>query len=104
MLSQHDDDSWFSSMKTLKVKICGRVQGVAFREYTRRQAHTLGLTGWVRNLPDGAVEAVIQGEPATLHAMQTWLQTGSPYSDVKSLAVEKLEHSDVFNDFSIRFY
>ena len=91
-------------MKTLKIKISGRVQGVAFREYTRRQANTLGLTGWVRNLPDGRVETVIQGEPNALQAMQTWLHTGSPYSDVKSLAVEELEHSDEFDDFSIRFF
>lgn len=91
-------------MKTLKIKISGRVQGVAFREYTRRQANTLGLTGWVRNLPDGRVETVIQGDPNALQAMQTWLHTGSPYSDVTSLAVEELEHSDEFDDFSIRFF
>jgi acylphosphatase len=56
---------WSAAMATIRTRIIveGRVQGVFFRENTRRKAHELGVTGWVRNLPDGRVEAVFEGKP-----------------------------------------
>ena len=48
-------------MKTQHLRIQGRAQGVWFRESMRREAERLGVTGWVRNAPDGSVEAVVQG-------------------------------------------
>ncbi|WP_294178556.1 acylphosphatase [uncultured Schumannella sp.] len=54
----------------------GVVQGVGFRWATRAEAERLGLTGWVRNLPDGSVECELEGEPDTVARMLDWLRVG----------------------------
>lgn len=77
------------SGRRVHVLVRGRVQGVYFRDYTRRQAQALGVSGWVRNLPDRSVEAVIEGEADRVEAMLAWLHTGSPMSTVT--AVEAVE-------------
>ena len=66
--------------KRIHAKVHGRVQGVAFREYTRREAVRLGLFGWVENLPDGTVEVIFEGEAIPVEALLAWLPTGSPFS------------------------
>lgn len=71
------------------VYISGRVQGVGFRWYTRAQARALGLIGWVRNMPDGRVEAVFEGSRADVEAMVVWCHTGSPSSNVKNVLVSE---------------
>ena len=58
------------------VLVSGRVQGVWFRESTRERAEQLGLTGWVRNLRDGRVEAVFEGEPEAVDAALDFCRTG----------------------------
>lgn len=65
-------------IETLSVHITGRVQGVGFRAAAVRQAHWLKITGWVRNLDDGSVEALLQGEPDQVDRMLSWLHTGPP--------------------------
>jgi acylphosphatase len=65
-------------VKRLHVWVEGEVQGVFFRESTRREADRLGVAGWVRNLPDGRVEAVFQGPAARVEAMAAWCQQGPP--------------------------
>ena len=79
------------SRRRVHVIVRGRVQGVYFREFTRRQAEALGLNGWVRNLPDRTVEAVVEGEAGSVEAMLAWLHTGSPQSTVT--AVESMEEA-----------
>ena len=69
-------------MKTLHLVIHGRVQGVCFRDSMRREAHRLGVAGWVRNRSDGTVEAVVQGEPADVDAMVRWAQRGPELAQV----------------------
>ncbi|CDM24480.1 Acylphosphate phosphohydrolase [Castellaniella defragrans 65Phen] len=69
-------------LETLTVLVEGRVQGVGFRAATVRQAHQLKLGGWVRNLPDGRVEALIQGEHAAIDRMLSWLLQGPPAARV----------------------
>ena len=81
-------------MTRVRVRVEGRVQGVFFRDFTRREANRLGLTGWVRNLPDGAVEALLEGGEEAVAAMLTWLQTGSPRSRV-DLVRQQMEAIDV---------
>jgi acylphosphatase len=71
------------------VWISGRVQGVFFRAYTIEAAQLIGVTGWVRNLPDGRVEAVFEGEADKVQKMIEWCREGSPMSRVDR--VELLE-------------
>ncbi len=66
----------------LHVLIRGRVQGVGFRYSTYHEALGLGLDGWVRNLPDGRVEAVFEGDKDTLDQMLAWCQRGPRMAQV----------------------
>lgn len=72
-------------MKTQRLLIKGRVQGVWFRESMRREAERLGVTGWVRNTPDGAVEAVVQGPAEAVDALIEWARSGPPMARVDGL-------------------
>jgi acylphosphatase len=63
-------------LKRAHLFISGRVQGVNFRYYTVRQAESLGVTGWVRNLWDGRVEAVFEGDETAVQGMIDWCQNG----------------------------
>ncbi len=90
-------------MSTIHAIVEGLVQGVAFREYTRRQAVSLGLNGWVRNLPNGTVEAMLQGPADRVEAMRQWLQHGSPRARVERLLLLELAQSEMFSSFEIRF-
>lgn len=65
----------------------GRVQGVGFRWHTRSEALALGLAGWVRNLPDGRVEAWVEGEPAALERFLAWIRRGPPAARVEALEI-----------------
>ena len=69
-------------MKRLELQIHGRVQGVAFRWSTQRQAQVLGLTGWVRNLVDGSVQVVAEGETENLQRLWDWAQHGPDHARV----------------------
>jgi acylphosphatase len=80
----------------------GRVQGVFFREYTKRKARELGLEGWVRNLPDRTVETVFRGEADLVAVMVQWLYTGSPQSDVTEVYIKEEEPRDESVGFVIR--
>ncbi|MGD9504526.1 MAG: acylphosphatase [Syntrophobacteraceae bacterium] len=76
--------------KRVHVYISGRVQGVFFRAFTRDAAIKEGVTGWVRNLPDGRVEAAFEGDGRSVEAMVAWCRTGSPMSHVERVdAVEE---------------
>lgn len=64
------------------VMVAGRVQGVFFRASTRDMARAFGLRGWVRNLPDGGVEAVFEGEREQVEVAVAWCRTGPPAARV----------------------
>jgi acylphosphatase len=68
-----------------RVVIRGIVQGVYFRESTRRTAEKFGVSGWVRNLPDRRVEAVFEGEPEGVEGMVAWSHIGPENSKVESI-------------------
>ena len=77
---------------TLQFLVLGEVQGVGFRYFVARRATRLGLHGWTRNLPDGRVEVVVQGEDSALASLEEALRTGPPRARV--FRVEKVEISD----------
>lgn len=89
-------------MKTaLHVRVYGRVQGVGFRYHTQLEANKLAIAGWVKNCPDGSVEAVIYGQPAAVTAMQQWLQHGPTSAQVTHVEFSAGHLPDGCNDFRI---
>ena len=88
--------------RSLHCVVSGRVQGVFFRAYVVDQAETLGLAGWVRNLPGGRVEALAQGEGAALAAFEEKLRQGSPLAEVDAVDVQWKEDEPVFKNFQIK--
>jgi acylphosphatase len=87
--------------KRFHVHISGRVQGVFFRANTLKAARSLGLTGWVRNLPDGRVETVFEGEQTNADAMLAWCRTGTPPARVDQVEDEEENAEDGFTSFDI---
>ena len=83
------------------VLITGRVQGVGYRFSTREQAEDLSVNGWVRNLPDGRVEAVFEGIEAVVQEMIKWCHIGPRGAWVKDVAVE-YEAPEGLQKFEIR--
>jgi acylphosphatase len=69
-------------MKRVRVRVTGRVQGVFFRETTRRRAEALGLAGWVRNMGRDCVEAVFEGEEAAVDQALEFVRGGPPLAHV----------------------
>lgn len=82
-------------MKTLHLRIHGRVQGVWFRESMRQEAEKLGVTGWVRNTADGAVEAMLQGDDAAVATLIEWCRKGPPLAHVT-----RIDQSDATGEFT----
>jgi len=84
-----------------RVVVHGRVQGVFFRDTCRHEAAAVGVTGWVRNLAGGAVEAVFEGEPDAVRRMVDWCRTGPPEARVTGVDVHE-ETPDGLTDFLVR--
>ncbi len=78
-------------MKRAHVRVRGRVQGVFFRSEARDRASSLRVGGWVRNLPDGSVEAVFEGEPARVDSLVAWCRRGPAGARVDDVDVEWTE-------------
>lgn len=78
------------------------MQGVFFRGNTQTQAYRLGLRGWVRNLPDGRVEAVLEGAREKLDVMLGWLHRGPPMARVEKVEVRE-EPEEGLKGFEIRY-
>ena len=70
-----------------KLRIRGKVQGVYFRESLKNEAHKSGISGWVRNRGDGSVEALLQGEEASVDQLVEWCRHGPPQARVDSVDV-----------------
>ena len=77
-------------MKALHFVVTGRVQGVWFRAWTEETARALGVTGWVRNRPDGRVEGRAEGDEASLSSFVERLHEGSPSAQVASVEVSEV--------------
>jgi acylphosphatase len=88
--------------KRLKVKITGVVQGVNFRYEAEQMAESLGIKGWVRNIPTDAVEAVFEGEEDELKKMLEWCWEGPDVAQVRDIEEQWANPKDKYDDFSIR--
>ncbi|MGC8932122.1 MAG: acylphosphatase [Candidatus Methanodesulfokora sp.] len=89
------------SLVRAHLRIYGWVQGVFFRSSMRRVAKRLGVVGWVRNLPDGSVEAVVEGEKEKVEEIIKWAHRGPELAVVERVDVEWEEPTGEFDDFSI---
>ncbi|MVW71299.1 MULTISPECIES: acylphosphatase [unclassified Bordetella] len=76
--------------ETVHAIIKGVVQGVGYRHATVRRAHMLGVTGWVQNMEDGTVQAMVQGTPDQVDHMLQWLHRGPPSAVVKEVITERI--------------
>ena len=85
------------------VRISGWVQGVFFRSSARDEARCLGVTGWVRNLYDGTVEGLFEGDEGSVSRLVTWCHHGPPGAHVRDVQVEWSEYSGKFDTFSIAY-
>jgi acylphosphatase len=88
-------------MRRVRALLSGRVQGVGFRNFTSVRAHALGLTGWVRNLRDGRVEAVVEGPDDKVGELIKALKTGPSGSRVDGVDIEEQTHRGEFTSFKI---
>ncbi len=83
--------------------IHGRVQGVFFRAGTRDEAVRIGVAGWVRNLPDGSVEALFEGETLKVEEILGWSHKGPSGARVSSVDIEFEPYKGEFKRFEIRY-
>ena len=86
----------------LHVIVSGRVQGVGYRVSTVYQAQKLGVSGWVRNLPDSCVEAVFEGEATAVDQMVQWCRVGPTAAVVEKIVVEQIEPQEI-QGFDVRY-
>jgi len=87
----------------VRVIFSGRVQGVWFRAFTREKAIEAGITGWVKNLPDGSVEALFEGDEETLKNVIEKCRQGPPSARVESIEVTWAQATGAFDTFEIRY-
>jgi acylphosphatase len=90
---------------TVRVRlfISGTVQGVSFRASTQEQARKRGIVGWVRNLQDGRVEALVQGTREPVEDLVKWCHTGPPAAKVEKIVVTSEEVGDELKEFDVRY-
>ena len=88
--------------KAVAIKVTGRVQGVSFRWYAAQEADRLGVTGWVRNEPDGSVTAQVEGDVEAVDALVAWMRHGPSYAVVRDVAVTEVQPSGA-GAFDIRY-
>jgi acylphosphatase len=90
-----------SEVTRKRVVVSGRVQGVFFRDTTRRKASSRGVAGWVSNRPDGAVEAVFEGDPEAVESLVTFMREGPRGAEVADVEVVD-EQPEGLSGFEIR--
>lgn len=83
--------------------VSGKVQGVFYREKTRKRAEKLGVTGWVKNLLDRRVEAVFEGDKKKVEEIVNWARSGPIWAKIEALDVIWEDFQGEFNSFEIRY-
>jgi acylphosphatase len=92
-----------TKMVRKRLKIKGRVQGVFFRDSTQRKALSLGLSGWVKNMPDRSVQALVEGPEEKVAELISWCHQGPPAADVKEVIQEDEEYKGNLSLFEIHY-
>jgi acylphosphatase len=92
-----------STLLRLHATISGVVQGVCFRMDAREEARRLGLTGWVRNLPNGDVETVAEGDETAVNRYLAWCHRGPPAAEVSGVDSEFAPATGEFQGFGVRY-
>jgi acylphosphatase len=92
-----------SPLVQVYVLISGEVQGVTFRDFTKRTADEMNVCGYVKNLPNGKVEAVLEGSEADVNKMLEKMSVGPEYAEVSDVKTEKRKFTGEYSDFQIRF-
>ncbi len=87
----------------IKAIVKGRVQGVGYRYFAYREALALRLNGYVKNLPDGDVEVVAEGEENSIEVFLQILKKGPSFAHVTDIRISKLLNEETFNGFSIDY-
>jgi len=88
-------------MKRVRAIVSGRVQGVWYRAHTREMATELGVAGFVRNLPDGTVEIVAQGDDAQVDALMDWARVGPSMAEVVEVRVREMVEDEDYSSFEV---
>jgi len=92
-----------SKKSRVRIFVSGLVQGVFFRSQTKNKAEEIGLFGWVRNLADGRVEILAEGEKDKLEKLAAWTKKGPVSARIDGLDVEWQEYNGEFKNFEIRY-
>jgi len=90
-------------MKTVFIKVYGKVQGVFFRQNTISKARALNVTGYTLNAKDGTVEIMAQGTPENINALIAWCQRGPERARVDKVEVNDVEEKSSFRSFELRY-
>ena len=98
-MTEQDGDS---VLRRVRVVVSGRVQGVWFRESTRQRALELGVTGWVRNLADGRVEALFEGNASSVRAAIEFVREGPPLARVRDVQIHERPAGETSDRFRVR--
>ena len=88
-------------MKKARILISGFVQGVGFRQFIRKEAEDLDITGWVRNTPNNKVEALLQGEEDNVEQLIAICRNGPFLAEVKDIEIEWVENEEVYREFRV---
>lgn len=100
-LSVAETGAYAARVRRVRVLVSGSVQGVFFRQGTRRLARSEGCSGWIRNRPDGLVEAVFEGPPESVERLIAWCHDGPEAADVETVEVTE-EDPEGLDGFEVR--
>ncbi|MDE3837884.1 acylphosphatase [Bacillus methanolicus] len=90
-------------VQQLRIIVSGKVQGVGFRYFTQMKANTYGITGWVRNLSNGNVEIIAEGNKDDLVLFLKSIKEGNPFSRVSHIETEETNEISGFTSFTIKY-
>lgn len=90
-------------LKRMHIYISGRVQGVYFRQFALKISAELGVKGWIKNLADGRVEAVVEGEAEAVDKFVDWCKKGPSFASVANLESLEEKHKGEFDKFNIKY-